>query len=204
MADVGLNCFGVEVYYNFFPPNFMVTCELTEFLEQRNELSGVMAELSDTLHSVTECLNSASAVLDAPPESESYNDMGSSAEPFRIQLQLEDTVEQTDTNSNAPPVHLWIHVPLAGRKLKEHFVIDDFWDFVQIKFDDSVFDSEYPQLDVVDISRYDQVHRYEGFSPEVRELLEQQRSSEAERILTRKILDKEMRDIEGTVMSSVK
>ncbi|KLO07109.1 hypothetical protein SCHPADRAFT_664385 [Schizopora paradoxa] len=56
-------------------------------------------------------------------------------DPTRIHLV--EACGQADVHSNGPPVRLIVRFPeeKAASVRQEHFVIDDFWEFVQIKFE---------------------------------------------------------------------
>ncbi len=128
----------------------------------------------------------------------SHNGEEVQSETTHIQLN-DNNSEQTSTNSKGPPVHLRVHVPHGERVQTEHFVVDDFWDFVQIKFDDLVLGSQDPEPDVVDAGRYEGDHP-EHYTPEEKKELRRQRLSYFDWMLAMKSFDNDMKIHEDSYM----
>jgi len=207
MASVGLEYVGVEVFYNSVPPRFMVSCDLVEITAQHEQVLAMMKEVGDSLFldaiglkDYTKKPRSASSLSGAREE---HGDQ--TGETIRIQLN-DKTDEQTSLNSNVPPVHLRVHVLQGDRVRDEHFVVDDFWDFVQIKFDDLVLDSDEAQLgsgDAMGANRYEADH-FKRYSPEVQRMMKEQRLFDSERRLAEQSVDDRLKNCEDKIMAQVK
>lgn len=175
MASVGLNYVSVVVYYDVVPPRFFVSCYLSEISAQIKQMEARLDEENASLRSAAEhCKDSTKRFRFVAPVPEGHDEEDDQTDgPIRIQI----FDEQPSINSNAPPVHLWVHVPRGDQVQKEHFVVDDFWDFIQVKFDDLDIDSGDPQLehvDAMDTTRC-KVHHSGRYPPQVQEMLKPQR-----------------------------
>ncbi len=85
-------------------------------------------------------------------------------------------------------------------------MVDDFWDFVQIKFDDLVLDSDEAQLgsgDAMGANRYE-VDHFKRYSPEVQQMMKEQRLFDSERRLAEQSVDDRLKNCEDKIMAQVK
>lgn len=210
MASAGLSYIGVEVFYQFVPPRFRISCDLSELYVQRKEALDRMNEIGDKLRSTSEQFKDSSLTFQfippAPPAPEGSHD--ARADQPVIHIRLMDDTEEPSTNTNAPPVHLWINLlPDNGKERREHFVVDDFWDFSQIKFDELVTDLDGLQLEDlegIDTSRYAEMQRLGALEPDVQKLVKEQRISDAEKMYHQKKVDDQMRMFEDDLMEEIR
>ncbi len=86
----------------------------------------------------------------------------------------------------------------------ERFIIDDFWEFVQIKFDDLETDSDFYQD--ADADALDDKYEIplERFSPEVQELTRLSRIEQSRRILAERAEEELVQRRQEVLVSFVK
>ncbi|KLO13735.1 hypothetical protein SCHPADRAFT_350829 [Schizopora paradoxa] len=158
MACIGLNYLKVTVDYTEFPPRCTVACdkkELSAHMDKTTEISDVTSRILD--YGVGESRlselfqgTSSSLNIEAPTSSvlKSLGEVGvtesGGSEMCRIQLVDGDlhVRENPDSCPNVPPVHLIVILPGdddddTSLRREERFVIDDYWEFVHIKFEDT-------------------------------------------------------------------
>ncbi len=204
MASVGLNYVGVDAHYSFVPPRFMVSCDPLELSTQHEQVVAMMKEVSagslslpaQTYRDYMKALRYASG---------SREEDNVESETTRIRLG-DNNSGQTRTDLNAPAVHLRVHIPHGEQVRTDYFVVDDFWEFVQIKFDDLVPGPEDPQVDPVDAmgaGKYEVDHP-EHYTPEIKEIMRRRRLFDFEKALAVKSLDNQIKKCEDVFMLQVK
>ena len=161
MARLGLKFVSVTVDYKVFPPRCIVECDTKELRAFTNETYQIM----DMINALADRYGSGGTRQASPSRDEtpgnrldpnpelsiidSLSNYGVSSmvdsegnEGCRIRLGDSDSefrANELPNGSNAPSVHLIVHLPTDDEESRrtERFVIDDFWDFVQIKFEDT-------------------------------------------------------------------
>lgn len=215
MASAGLQNIGVEVDYHFIPPRCFVMFDQEEVDKQVEGLTEMLNELKETQQTSGE-----EPVLTKLPEDPSKGvgaSVASSPESWVQQTEPDDSLvepshiwlidDATQTNTNAPPVRFEIILPHAsgnGTK-KVLFVVDDYWEFAQIKFDDLATDflqDFHKEAEALGNSNYEiPLNR---FDPDVQELTRICRKEEAERSHNARAMEEFRRRREENSMSLIR
>ncbi|KLO13733.1 hypothetical protein SCHPADRAFT_889832 [Schizopora paradoxa] len=157
IARIGLRYISVTVDYTEFPPRCTVGCDMDElqsYLEKTSEITKATSRLMNRCEAErsqdpglcsersSPLPDSEKQILDILFEHSSYEFTDSKgAEVCRIQLVDGEVVTDATgkLTNRAPPIQLIVLLPsvFGSPPREEHFVIDDFWEFVHIKFEDN-------------------------------------------------------------------
>ncbi|KLO13745.1 hypothetical protein SCHPADRAFT_903950 [Schizopora paradoxa] len=164
MTSIGLEYVSVTVDYTEFPPRCTVDCDMDDlrsfidgscrmmdatkkFLRRREEVRREQSELP--LEGASDSLAKTHLpTLNLIHEGGNFDYVDpDGARILRIRLVDYKVEEDARSTYGAPPVDLIIRLPSEDGTLvqTEHFLIEDFWELVHIKFDDSDADSEFVQ-----------------------------------------------------------
>ncbi|KLO07115.1 hypothetical protein SCHPADRAFT_894919 [Schizopora paradoxa] len=155
MVDIGLKNISVSVDYTEFPPLCLVEYDMKELDSYTKHSSALMdvttswlercgfaqPQQSDPSLEGTSLLahgEEIPLVARRLSEGEGFDVVHSDGEAI-IRIHLVDDNALSETASG-PAVHITVHLPAedgAIHSRKEHFVIDDFWEFMHIKFESS-------------------------------------------------------------------
>lgn len=187
MACMGLKYISVLVDYTHFPPRCLVRCDEKELRAYQQETSNLVEEVFEMADARlahlseltgTHCESFQRPSIQPIPDDlqegiEVWFEEGIEPSPSRIHLNHNGEDAQTDSDSNTPPVRLVVRLPSVNSEevRKERFIVDDFWEFVHIKFDD---DSEIDLMDLEEFYQDPKNDKYtvapERYSPEVQKL----------------------------------
>ncbi|KLO07111.1 hypothetical protein SCHPADRAFT_1001891 [Schizopora paradoxa] len=200
MADLGLEKLSVLVDYTEFPPRCLVEFDAEELLSFSKETT-IMVETTgrwlDRCKALFSQLPEASVEV---PQQTSYVEV-----PIPKELSCEAKVEDLDDieviriqlvdgdvqATGLPPIHLSVRLPANEGTLvprKERFVIDDFWEFMHIKFEDTkeADPSEILQEKEEEKTKYTVAR--ESFTPEIQELMQMALTRESRKASAEKAL----------------
>jgi len=179
LASLGLNTIGVEVDYRHVPPRCIIHSNKSELLEAFDNTRRLMEELHEWMPPGAAVSTGYPEVLSALPDSTmEQHEVDNQSVDTSTHIQLvEDDDSETNINLNAPPVRLTIQLPHGEETRKERFIIDDFWEFIQVKFDDLGLDSSEDDAPI-DNGKYEvSLDRY---SPETKELTKKYRIQQSQ------------------------
>lgn len=214
MASVGLKFVRMTVDYRFVPPRCLVHCGKKDLTAQLQETSKMLTELKekhlpaiaelDRLELSEDPGEISSVLLDSSLEEHAQEDDADNEPVETSRIQLLDDETQTNTNQNSPPVDFIVYLPSGEGTRVERFIIDDFWEFVQIKFDDLETDSDFYQD--ADADALDDKYEIplERFSPEVQELTRLSRIEQSRRILAERAEEELVQRRQEVLVSFVK
>ncbi|KLO07107.1 hypothetical protein SCHPADRAFT_945541 [Schizopora paradoxa] len=219
MARIGLKQISVTVDYTLFPPRCFAWCDYEELSAHRKETMDIVDEagrlldrckpalVKEQLIEITDALSSLTyeeVAVPNDPSGDAKVEESENSEPIRIQL-VDENVRSDAGLAAAPPVHFEVSIPGEKGQIfprKEHFVIDDFWDFVHIKFEDSNEDSPEVFREKDEDGKY--IIAPESYSPEVQEMTQQALLRESLKVLLEKQLTGFVDQQQGELLKMIK
>ncbi|KLO07116.1 hypothetical protein SCHPADRAFT_945549 [Schizopora paradoxa] len=205
MASIGMKYISVFVDYREFPPRCLVNYSKEEMDSYAKETNDIMEEVRSMLERCDSLVQQSTDFLKDTtltpsgevPSSNGLNHAykagatvaalvgGESADPVRIHL-VDINGESGANSSGVPPVHVIVCLPPssgARRPRNEHFVIDDFWEFLHIKFEDS-------NVELPEASKEEEKNKYVittgSYSPDVQEMARLALLRESQRVIVEK------------------
>ncbi|KLO07113.1 hypothetical protein SCHPADRAFT_945546 [Schizopora paradoxa] len=166
MARLGLKKLSVSVDYTISPPRCLVECAREELYLFSKETADMMEIAREWLDRCMTALKNYPGDPNDIPKSIPYTEVPipdgicgdentEGSEHGRVRtthIQLVDDngdAQAKPPGSGFPPIHLTVRLPGSEGEhtpRREYFVIDDFWEFVQIKFED-LYAEDFPEMD---------------------------------------------------------